>query len=106
MPTEIKLWQIEDNKPKHIQQGRLDLESRLEDWLRDDIGLVNNGLLVIGQQVPTEHTGDIDLLAIDSDANLVILELKGDRTPRIVQLLGTDCYWRLTLLVLGATIGA
>ena len=43
---------------------------------------MNDGLLVIGQQVPTGHTGGIDLLAIDSDANLIILELKRDRTPR------------------------
>ena len=58
------------------------MEARLEGWIRDDVGLVNDGLLVIGQQVPTEHTGDIDLLAMDSEANLVILELKRDRTPR------------------------
>ena len=82
MPTEVKLWQIEDDKPKHIQQGRLDLESRLEDWLRDDIGFVNDDLLVIGQQVKVEHGGKIDLVAVDSDANLVILELKRDKTPR------------------------
>lgn len=82
MPTEIKLWQIEDDTPKPVSQDKLDLESRLEDWIRDDIGLVNDDLLVIGQQVPTDHTGEIDLLAMDSDANLVILELKRDRTPR------------------------
>ena len=84
MPTEIKLWRIEDGRPKPVSQDRLNLESRLEDWIRDDIGLVNDDLLVIGQQVPTEHTGDIDLLAIDREANMVILELKRDRTPRDV----------------------
>ena len=82
MPTEIKLWQIEEDTPKSVAQDRLNLESRLEAWIRDDIGLVNDDLLVIGQQVPTEHTGGIDLLAMDSEANLVILELKRDRTPR------------------------
>lgn len=79
MPTEIKLWRIEEDRPKPVSQDRLDLESRLEDWIRDDIGLVNDGLLVIGQQVR-----GIDLLAIDSKGNLVILELKRDRTPRTV----------------------
>ena len=69
MPTEIKLWQIEDDTPKPVSQDKLDLESRLENWIRDDVGLVNDDLLVIGQQVPTEHTGDIDLLAMDPDAN-------------------------------------
>lgn len=85
MPTEIKLWRIAENgRPKPVDQDKLDLESRLEDWIRDDIGLVNDDLLVIGQQVPTDHTGEIDLLAMDSEANLVILELKRDRTPRDV----------------------
>ena len=94
MPTEIKLWRIEDNRPKPVSQDKLDLESRLEGWIRDDIGLVNDDLLVIGQQVPTEHTGDIDLLAVDSDANLVILELKRDRTPRdiVAQILDYASY--------------
>ena len=94
MPTEIKLWRIEDDTPKPVDQDKLDLESRLENWIREDIGLVNDDLLVIGQQVPTEHTGDIDLLAIDPDANLVILELKRDRTPRdiVAQILDYASY--------------
>ena len=94
MPTEIKLWQIEDDTPKSVSQNKLDLESRLEDWLRRDIGLVNDDLLVIGQQAPTDHTGDIDLLAIDSNANLVILELKRDKTPRdiVAQILDYASY--------------
>ena len=82
MPSEMKLWQIRDNQPKHIAQGSLDLESRLENWLRDDIGMVSDNLLVIGQQVETAYGGVIDLLAIDSSGDLVILELKRDRTPR------------------------
>lgn len=94
MPTEIKLWSIEDNRPKPVSQDNLDLEARLEDWIRDDIGLVNDDLLVIGQQVPTDHTGEIDLLAMDSEANLVILELKRDRTPRdiVAQILDYASY--------------
>lgn len=84
MPTEMKLWRIEEKQPKPVAPDTLDCESRLEDWIRDDIGMVNNNLLVIGQQVPTEHTGAIDLLALDADANLVILELKRGKTPRAV----------------------
>ncbi len=78
----MRLWQIRDDQPVHAPQDSLDLESRLEGWLRDDIGMVNDNLIVIGQQVETAYGGIIDLLAIDSSGDLVILELKRDRTPR------------------------
>ena len=84
MPSEIKLWRIEDDKPKHVDQDTLDLESRPEGWIRQDIGLVSDDLLVIGQQAKTAYGGVIDLLAVDSDANPVILELKRDKTSREV----------------------
>ncbi len=82
MPSEMRLWQIRDNEPKRIEKSSLDFESRLEDWLRDDIGMVSDDLLVIGQQVQTAFGGVIDLLAIKRSGDLVILELKKDRTPR------------------------
>ena len=82
MSSEIRLWKIEDDSPRPMDQSSLNLEARLEKWLRQDIGMVNDNLLVIGQQVSTAYGGIIDLLAIDSVGNLVILELKRDRTPR------------------------
>jgi hypothetical protein len=82
MPTEMKLWRIEKESPHPILQQKLDLESRLEEWIRKDVSLVSNDLLVIAQQVPTAYGGSIDLLAIDPLGNLVILELKRDKTPR------------------------
>lgn len=84
MGAEIKLWHIADDTLKPIDSSGLDLESRLEEWLRKDVGLVNDDLLVIGKQVATAHTGSIDLLAMDADGNLVILELKKGKTPRDV----------------------
>lgn len=82
MPTELKLWRIDQEKPKLVPQQKLDMESRLEKWIRDDIGLISDVLLIIGQQVHTAYGGVIDLLAIDSMGNLIILELKRDKTPR------------------------
>ena len=84
MSSEIRLWKIEADTPKPIDQSKLNLEDRLENWMAQDIGMVNDDLLVIGRQVETAHGGKIDLLAIDINGNLVILELKRDRTPRDV----------------------
>jgi hypothetical protein len=82
MPTEIKLWHIDNERPKSIPQEKLNLESRLEKWLKHDISIISDDLLVIGQQVQTTYGGFIDLIAVDSVGNLVILELKRDKTPR------------------------
>ncbi len=82
MSSEIRLWKIENDAPKPIDQSALDFEARLEDWLRQDIGMVNDKLLVVGQQVETAYGVFIDLLAIDPTGDLVVLELKRDRTPR------------------------
>lgn len=82
VPTQVSLWQIENGRPVSLAPKKLDLEERIENWLRDDIGLIANDILVIGQQVETDYGGKIDLLAVDGDGNLVILELKRDKTPR------------------------
>jgi hypothetical protein len=82
MPTEIKLWKIEDNQPVSISKHKIELEAKLEDWISGDIGLISNDLLVIGRQVPTEFGGIMDVLALDYEGNLVVIELKRDKTPR------------------------
>lgn len=82
MPTQINLWRVDDGRPVAVPREKLDLESRIEDWLRHDISLISDDLLVIGQQVETAYGGCIDLLALDGTGNLVILELKRDKTPR------------------------
>ena len=69
--------------PLHlVPRSRLDLEGRLEDWLCKDIGLLSDDLLVIGRQIEQYGT-PLDLLAVDRDGNLVVVELKRDRTPRV-----------------------
>ncbi len=82
MPTETQLWKIQDGMPTSLPRQKLNFESKLESWIVGDIGLVNEGLLVIGQQISTDYGGIIDVLSMDSEGNLVILELKRDRTPR------------------------
>ncbi|WP_228266728.1 endonuclease NucS domain-containing protein [Ornithinimicrobium ciconiae] len=59
-------------------------EATLESFLEQDPSLLGERLLVIGRQVRTPHGKYIDLLAMDSEGNLHVLELKRDRTPRDV----------------------
>ena len=81
MPLELGVWRI-DRGLKPVDFSPLDIESRLEDILDKDISIASPNWLVIGRQVRTEHGQFVDLLAIDRDANLVVLELKRDKTYR------------------------
>lgn len=88
MPLELGVWRI-DNGLKSVEFGPLDTESRLEDILDQNIDIASPNWLVIGRQVRTDHGLFVDLLAIDRDANLVVLEIKRDKTYRdiVAQLL-------------------
>jgi hypothetical protein len=73
-----------------IRRSKLDVEARIENWISKDISLLSPDLLVIGQQVGTASGNFIDLLCIDSLGNLVIVELKRDKTPREVTAQALD----------------
>jgi len=81
MPLELGVWRIDDAVVP-VEFGSLDIEARLEEILDKNIGIASPNWLVIGRQVHTDHGQTIDLLAIDRDANLVVLELKKDKTYR------------------------
>jgi hypothetical protein len=81
MPVELGVWRI-DGRLTRIPAVPLDLESRLEDILDQEIGIANPDWMIVGRQVATPHGGRVDLLAIDRDGNLVILELKRSHMAR------------------------
>src|ERR1017187_3496104 len=83
MPLELGVWRI-DQGLVALKATGLDLESRLEDLLDQDITIANPGWFVIGRQVETGFGPRADLLAIDAVGNLVLLELKRNQTPRDV----------------------
>lgn len=90
MAEDIRLWEIGgDKKLKEIDKSDLKKagykeEDDLESWIENDISLISDDLLIIGRQIRTLYGGEIDLLCLDRNGNLVILELKRDRTPREV----------------------
>jgi hypothetical protein len=81
VPLELGVWRI-DGGLKPVDFGPLDIEARLEGVLDENVGIASPNWLVIGRQVRTDHGLIVDLLAIDRDANLVVLELKRDKTYR------------------------
>ena len=84
MPDQIRLWEISQEQLKEINQSKLDLESRLETWLDNDISILADDLLVIGKQVSTDYGDKLDLLCMDRNGDLAIVELKKDKTAREV----------------------
>ena len=58
------------------------LEKHLEEWIEKDSEIVGCNLLIIGRQQETSFGSIVDLLAVDTSGDLIIVELKRDRTPR------------------------
>ncbi len=80
----MTLWRVSEQKLTELPKLRLDSEDRLEAWIEQDVSLLGMDLLIIGRQVRTQFGGWIDLVAIDSEGDLLIIELKKDKTPREV----------------------
>ena len=81
---QIKLWKIESNGVVKINKKPLDYEHRLEKWLIEDISILSPNLAVIGSQIITPYGKKIDILAMNSVGELIIIELKRDKTYREV----------------------
>jgi hypothetical protein len=80
----MDLWRVDGAALRSVPTGGVNDEQRLEDWIEKHPQITGLDLLIIGRQVVTPNRGRIDLLALDADANCVVLELKRDRTPREV----------------------
>ncbi len=97
MPVEFGLWRLGD-KPIPVSFSSTETENRLESYIANDLSIIDAGLMLVGRQVVTAFNKRIDLLAIDEEGDLVIIELKRDRTPRDVVAQGLDyASWVRTL---------
>ena len=89
----MPIFRLEGEKLIIAEETDLELECHLETWLENSPrSLTGESLLWIGRQTSaTDEEGTIfpDLLGVDSEGNLVIVELKRDRAPRevVAQLL-------------------
>jgi hypothetical protein len=80
-----RIWQIEGgDEPQEAMPSTLDREKRLEDWLERNVSELASNLMIIGRQVTTFSGGKIDLLCVDDIGDLIIVELKRDKTSREV----------------------
>lgn len=84
MPIEIGIWKLGPKKLERVPLTGIDAESRLENSLVSDLSILSPRFLLLGRQVATANGKFIDILAIDQDGNLIVIELKKDRTPRDV----------------------
>ena len=83
MPLELMVARIDDGL-RRMQFSQLEFEHRLQALLDEDIALVSPVWMVIGREVLTSTGGEIDILCINPTGDLVVLELKRDKTPRDV----------------------
>ena len=97
MPVSQSIWKV-DKTPTKLSTCSLKSETELEDMIYQDTSILNEKWLPIGRQVATAQGGIIDILAIDESGNLVIVELKKNKTPREVVTQAIDyASWIKTL---------
>jgi hypothetical protein len=91
MGDDVRIWRIgHDEQLVEVDRARLGLESRLQEWLARDISVLDPNLLVIGREVETDFGGFIDVLCVDTAGDVVIVELKRDKTPREITAQALD----------------
>lgn len=89
MPVETTIWKI-SNTVEKVSFVALELESKLQSALEENLEILDSRLLLLGRQVRTDFNKLIDLLAIDDVGHLHIIELKKGLTPREVVAQGLD----------------
>ena len=85
MATEIKIWEIQDQKISPVEETPLAAEHQeqeLEEWITQAPEILGDEYLAIDRQRDIPGVGRMDLLCIDKTGKLIVVELKRDRSPR------------------------
>jgi len=86
MATEIKSWEIVEGNlvsiKSSLSENNRKESDHLEKWIKTNPEILGSDILIIGQQVYTK-SGPLDFLGIDNNGNLVIVELKREKIPRV-----------------------
>jgi len=93
------LYKIKGKQTEKVNQTKFKQEEKLEkdweDWIENNPSILGERLLIIGRQVQIPEVYDrIDLLALDTNGNVVIIELKkgGLKDPVDIQSLRYASY--------------
>ncbi len=85
MGTEIKIWQIANSHISAVEETDLStehVEAELENWIVECPDILGEDLLIIARQKSVDTVGRLDLLAMNSGGEIIIVELKRGLTPR------------------------
>ncbi|CAM3516970.1 endonuclease NucS domain-containing protein [Halomonas lysinitropha] len=101
MAIEQGIWKLAGSAgepPRKLRAAGLADEGLLEEQIMQDVAILNRDWLLVGRQVRTAFDKLVDLLAIDANGNVIIIELKRDKTPRDVVAQAIDyASWVVTL---------
>jgi hypothetical protein len=72
----LSAWTITGAKPEKLLGASVGLEKDLEAWIAADPSLVDQGFVVLKQQLNLGAAGRLDLLCVDQQGRLVVVEIK------------------------------
>jgi hypothetical protein len=84
MTSMTSLYKLSGDALVPVSRGRLANEEIIRSWVERQPDLLGRDILIVGREVTTAFGSRIDLLGLDVDGNLLIVELKRDKTPREV----------------------